>query len=199
MDVHLTAKRLLWGRFSNAGQVRTSTHSFMPLLSVSILADLSCARVCTRPRALPGYAHRRNEESVSVRFILLPHLRPLTYGAPRRYKTFYPDGPENSDSFARVVTTAHTQRIKKRLDETKGKIVLGGATDVEKRYIAPTVVRDVPVDDSLLTECVLRVCSCFTVTDAFVCAQGDLRARSPDRASEGRRRGYLHHSFQVRL
>ncbi len=91
---------------------------------------------------------------MSVRFILLlPHLQPLI--PYHRYNTFYPDGPENSDSFARVVTTAHTQRIKKRLDETKGKIVLGGATDVEKRYIAPTVVRDVPVDDSLLTECVL--------------------------------------------
>ncbi|TFK87170.1 aldehyde dehydrogenase [Polyporus arcularius HHB13444] len=113
MDVHLTAKRLLWGRFSNAGQI------------------------CLAPEYVLVPAHFQDT--------LIEEMKKV-------YNTFYPDGPENSDSFARVVTTAHTQRIKKRLDETKGKIVLGGATDVEKRYIAPTVVRDVPVDDSLLTE-----------------------------------------------
>ena len=53
------------------------------------------------------------------------------------------------------MTVAHTQRIKAMLDGTRGTVVLGGGADVEKRYIAPTVVRDVPVEDSLLGECVV--------------------------------------------
>ena len=53
------------------------------------------------------------------------------------------------------MTVAHTQLIKAMLDGTRGTVVLGGGADVEKRYIAPTVVRDVPVEDSLLGECVV--------------------------------------------
>lgn len=41
------------------------------------------------------------------------------------------------------------------VDETKGKIILGGEIDAEERYIAPTIVRDVPKDDSLMSEYVI--------------------------------------------
>ena len=54
-----------------------------------------------------------------------------------------------------MVSEAHTARIKRYIDETKGKIVFGGAADAEKRYVAPTVVRDVPADDSLMEEFVV--------------------------------------------
>ena len=43
-------------------------------------------------------------------------------------------------------------RIKRYLDNTKGKVVLGGQVDIQKKYVAPTVVRDVPVNDSLMEE-----------------------------------------------
>ena len=46
----------------------------------------------------------------------------------------------------------HTGRIKRLLDETKGTIVLGGQTDVEQRYIAPTVVANVGEGDVLLED-----------------------------------------------
>ena len=68
------------------------------------------------------------------------------------YNTFYPDGPKNSDSFGRIVGVSHAQRIKDVLDRTKGKIVFGGDTDVENRYIAPTLVRDVAPDDPLMEQ-----------------------------------------------
>ena len=122
--------------------------------------DLPIARVCARPSGLPGHAHCGDEGRVSLPFSPLflcsritarltrPHL------SARRYKTFYPDGPEKSQSFSRIVTTVHAARIKGLLDETKGTIVLGGGADVENRYIAPTVVANVREDDSLLSECV---------------------------------------------
>ena len=69
-----------------------------------------------------------------------------------RYRDFYPDGPEKSDSFSRIFGESHAQRIKNLLDNTKGKIVFGGEVDVEKKYVAPTLVRDVSGDDSLMSE-----------------------------------------------
>ncbi|KAI0353663.1 aldehyde dehydrogenase [Trametes cingulata] len=113
VDVTMTAKRLLWGRFSNAGQI------------------------CLAPE-----------------YVLVPRdfQDTLVEALKEAYHSFYPEGPEKSDSIARIVNEAHTSRIKRLVDETKGKIILGGQADVSKRYIAPTVVRDVPLDDSLMSE-----------------------------------------------
>ena len=47
---------------------------------------------------------------------------------------------------------SHAQRIKDLLDNTKGTIVFGGDTDVENRYIAPTLVRNVSGDDPLMSQ-----------------------------------------------
>ena len=69
-----------------------------------------------------------------------------------RYRQFYPDGPDNSDSLGRIIGESHAQRIKNLLDNTKGKIVFGGQADVAKRYVAPTLVKDVSGDDSLMSE-----------------------------------------------
>ena len=63
------------------------------------------------------------------------------------YEEFYPEGPKNSKSLARIVGVHHAKRIKGLLDNTKGTIVLGGETDVENTYIAPTVVKDVKDGD----------------------------------------------------
>ena len=68
------------------------------------------------------------------------------------YKEFYQGDPAKSESFSRLVSPAHASRIKKLIDETQGKIVLGGQVDVEKRYIAPTVIKDVPIGDVTLDE-----------------------------------------------
>lgn len=67
-----------------------------------------------------------------------------------RYNEFYPEGPLKSDSFARMGSITHFKRVKALLDDTKGEIVLGGGTDEAQRYIAPTVVKDVSLEDSLM-------------------------------------------------
>ena len=65
-------------------------------------------------------------------------------------------------------------RIKRYLDNTKGKVVLGGQVDIQKKYVAPTVVRDVPVNDSLMEEYVgLPACIERRLTPKV---QGTLRA-----------------------
>ncbi|KAI0634451.1 aldehyde dehydrogenase [Trametes polyzona] len=112
-DVQLTARRLAWGRFSNAGQI------------------------CLCPE-----------------YVLVPEgfQDTLVEALKEVYHSFYPDGPEKSDSFGRIVSEAHTERIKGLIEETKGTIVLGGQTDVAQKYVAPTVVKDVRGDDALMQE-----------------------------------------------
>ncbi|KAI1792769.1 NAD-dependent aldehyde dehydrogenase [Ganoderma leucocontextum] len=112
-DLKLAARRILWGRFINSGQM------------------------CVCPE-----------------YVLVPHgtQDALITAMKEVYEEFYPEGPKDSDSLARIVGVHHAKRIKSLLDNTKGTIVLGGETDVENRYIAPTVVKDVKGDDSLLTD-----------------------------------------------
>ncbi|KAG8909315.1 hypothetical protein FRC02_007851, partial [Tulasnella sp. 418] len=42
------------------------------------------------------------------------------------HEIFYPDGPQSSDSYGRIVTQAHTERLQRLIMDTKGTIVLGG-------------------------------------------------------------------------
>ncbi|KAI0325251.1 NAD-dependent aldehyde dehydrogenase [Cubamyces sp. BRFM 1775] len=112
-DVNLAARRILWGRFSNAGQI------------------------CLAPE-----------------YVLVPRgfEETLVQAMKEVYASFYPEGPALSASLARVVSQAQAQRITTMLNETKGEIVLGGDTDVSQKYIAPTVVKDVNVNDPLMAD-----------------------------------------------
>jgi aldehyde dehydrogenase (NAD+) len=73
------------------------------------------------------------------------------------YSQFYPEGPASSESFSRIITERHFDRIRKMLNDTKGHVVLGGETKREEKYIAPTIVADVTNEDSLMSVCVYIV------------------------------------------
>ena len=53
-----------------------------------------------------------------------------------------------------MITDRAYNRVKKLLESTRGKVIIGGETDDAKKHIALTVVKDVPKDDSLMSECV---------------------------------------------
>ena len=67
---------------------------------------------------------------------------------------FYPvSQPANSEgSFSRLNTPAAFSRVVTLLKNSKGVVVAGGETDESIKYIAPTIVRDVNGDDSLMSE-----------------------------------------------
>ncbi|KIJ55049.1 hypothetical protein M422DRAFT_24904 [Sphaerobolus stellatus SS14] len=67
-------------------------------------------------------------------------------------KEFYNDDPRNSNSFGRLRAGTHFERVNGLLKRTKGKIIYGGDTDPEDKYIAPTIVVDVDWDDALMEE-----------------------------------------------
>ena len=55
--------------------------------------------------------------------------------------SFYGPDPQASSDYARIVNQRHHDRLSKLLDS--GEIAVGGKTDREDRYIAPTVLRNV--------------------------------------------------------
>ena len=64
-------------------------------------------------------------------------------------KKFYTDTPKTFAEYGRIVSKNHLNRVTTMLDNTKGKVVLGGERDEDERYLAPTIVKDVKLDDSL--------------------------------------------------
>lgn len=112
-DLYLAARRLLWGKTMNAGQVCIS-HNYALV-----------------------------EREVVDEFIKQLNVA---------YNEFFPKGPKASPDYARIINEAHFDRMKKMLDNTKGKIVMGGDTDRDELYIAPTAVLTESPDDSMIQE-----------------------------------------------
>ncbi|KAL5965786.1 Aldehyde dehydrogenase family 3 member A2 [Taenia solium] len=65
---------------------------------------------------------------------------------------FYGKEMEESEDFSRIVNQRHTTRLSNLLQNTKGKKVYGGKTDLEAKFIEMTIVKDVKEDDVLMQE-----------------------------------------------
>ncbi|XP_040465555.1 aldehyde dehydrogenase family 3 member B1-like isoform X2 [Falco naumanni] len=63
---------------------------------------------------------------------------------------FYGPNPQESPDFARIVGDKHFQRVQALL--RSGRVAIGGQTDAQTRYIAPTVLVDVQQDDPVMQE-----------------------------------------------
>lgn len=109
----LVARRMLWGKIMNAGQVCTSQNY--------LLVDK-------------------------------PLVPQVVEEFKKAYKEFYPKGAKNSPDYSRIINESHYQRLKSMLDNSKGKILMGGTMDEKERFIEPTVVQVESVDDSLCTQ-----------------------------------------------
>lgn len=112
-NLALAAKRLMWGKTMNAGQVCLSQNY------VLIEKDL-----------VPTF---------------IEHLK-------QTYKEMFPNGAKASPDLGRIINQRHFLRLKKMLDDTKGKIVVGGGVDEAEKFIEPTVVLVDSVDDSMMQE-----------------------------------------------
>jgi beta-apo-4'-carotenal oxygenase len=68
------------------------------------------------------------------------------------FKEYFPAGAKASPDYARIVNNRQWVRLKKMLDDTKGKILIGGTMDEAERFLEPTVVQVDSLDDSLLMD-----------------------------------------------
>ncbi len=63
---------------------------------------------------------------------------------------FYGDDPGQSPDLGRMINDRHFERVAGLID--KAKVLVGGQTDAGQRYIAPTLLRDVSMDDAIMQE-----------------------------------------------
>ncbi|MBL4686688.1 MAG: aldehyde dehydrogenase family protein [Nannocystaceae bacterium] len=63
-------------------------------------------------------------------------------------KGFYGEDPSQASDYGRIINDRHFERIAKLIDADK--VFMGGQTDAATRYIAPTILRDVGVDDAVM-------------------------------------------------
>ena len=112
-DVRLAARRLLWGKFLNAGQVCIS-HNYT-------LVD---------KEVLPGF---------------LAELKAAM-------KEFYPEGAKASPDYGRIVNERQWRRLKNMIDESNGKILMGGTMDEAEKFMEPTVIQVADLNDSLIKD-----------------------------------------------
>ena len=65
-------------------------------------------------------------------------------------RQFYGSDPHLSPDYSRIVNRTQFDRLTKLM--TKGRIILGGETDPEEKYIAPTIITDIGWDDPVMQE-----------------------------------------------
>jgi aldehyde dehydrogenase (NAD+) len=84
--------------------------------------------------------------------VLVPErLRlPLIEALRKAIERFYGTDPRRSDSYGRIVNATHFERL--RIFLTEGRVVVGGQWDEKDRYLAPTVLTDIPKDAAVLHE-----------------------------------------------
>lgn len=65
-------------------------------------------------------------------------------------KEFYGDNPQQSPDFGRIISERHFDRIARMIDDSK--VIVGGQTDRSDKYIAPTILEGVSLDDNVMQE-----------------------------------------------
>jgi aldehyde dehydrogenase (NAD+) len=74
----------------------------------------------------------------------------LIDGLEKSLKEFYGDNPANSPDYARIISQKHFERLVNFLKD--GEVIIGGENQPSERYIAPTVVDHVSLEDSVMQE-----------------------------------------------
>ncbi len=112
-DARLAARRLLWGKVLNAGQVCLSQNYTLVDREIfqQFLAEMKAA-----------------------------------------LKEFYPNGAKASPDYGRIVNGRQWARLKKMMDNSKGRILIGGDMDESQRFIEPTVIQVDDINDSLIAD-----------------------------------------------
>jgi len=110
-NLEVTARRIVWGKFMNAGQTCTAP-------------DYVLTDVDTEAKLLPLI-----EQSI---------------------REMFGDDPEQSDSYGRIISDRHFDRIRNLMNQ--GHVAIGGRENADTRYIEPTVLTDVPLDSVTMQE-----------------------------------------------
>jgi len=74
----------------------------------------------------------------------------LIDGLKKCLKEFYGDNPVSSPDYARIISQKHFERLVNFLKD--GEVIIGGESQPSERYIAPTVIDNISLEDSVMQE-----------------------------------------------
>ena len=63
---------------------------------------------------------------------------------------WYSDKPEISKDYCRIVTNRHLDRLQGMLSKTNGNVVIGGKSNSDDKFMEPTVLTGVSLEDSTM-------------------------------------------------
>jgi len=98
---------------------------------------MNCGQICVAPDYVLC--------SKSVEKKIIPLIK-------KTVEDYYGSEVSRSPDYCRIVTDRHFARLKALLDQTQGTVVLGGQHHAHSKFLAPTVVTDVTLSDSLMKE-----------------------------------------------
>ncbi|KDQ07571.1 hypothetical protein BOTBODRAFT_38656, partial [Botryobasidium botryosum FD-172 SS1] len=103
-------------------------------------------------RLLWGKAINAGQTCVAPDYILCPaEVQDKLVAAFREaYESFYPYPGDSRKDVCKIISDRQFARLKGILTNTKGTLVVGGGSDEAKRWIEPTVLRDVAEDDIIM-------------------------------------------------
>lgn len=130
-DIELAAKRILWGKSQNSGQVSIPSVSLLSMFTITL------QQLCVTADHV---------------YVVRSVANDFREALKKAYAVFWPKPPlEPEMTWGKIVNPTHHARVKGLLDRTNGTIIAGGEFDGNQR-IAPTLVADVQPDDSLMEE-----------------------------------------------
>jgi len=110
-NLKVTARRIVWGKFFNAGQT------------------------CIAPDYLIV------QKDIKIDLIRL---------IKKEIENFYGENPQESKDFPRIINEKHFNRLTSYLD--KQKVAIGGKTDLNDKYISPTIMDNINWDDKVMQD-----------------------------------------------
>jgi len=104
-------------------------------------------------RIVWGKFYNAGQTCVAPDYVLAHEVieEPLLARMKQTLLDFFGDDPRTSPDFGRIVNARHHRRLMK-LVEGSGEVVTGGVADEPARYIAPTILRNVPADAPVMAD-----------------------------------------------
>ncbi|KAG8947660.1 hypothetical protein FRC04_010594 [Tulasnella sp. 424] len=140
------------GRVVAAAAAKHSTPTTLELGGQNpVFCDPKMDMYLTARRLLWSKAMNAGQTCTVVNHIFIPYEAQdaLAEAFVKVNNEFYPEGPEKA-TISTLVTDVAYKRVKGLLEKTKGEVVCGGQYDEGRRFIAPTVLKNVALDDAVM-------------------------------------------------
>jgi aldehyde dehydrogenase (NAD+) len=117
----------------------------------TIVHSSADVRTATRRIAFGRYANSGHICTAPDHVLVWPEVKDeLVAQLGEAIREFYGDDPKQSPDYGRVINQRNFDRLAAFLDN--GTVAVGGESDPEERYIAPTLLVDVPVESPIMQD-----------------------------------------------